>query len=172
MERVLRFGQAICILACTLSVPLLAFLRSRQRRTFAALFVTTISITSLVVASIPLHLMVGRARKHLWSRSDVYNYPKLLDQLPPGSVLVNATGQNVRNFQLAGRSLNNKVITNFEAPQKAEDLSGTGAGYVIQIVPGGLYPEEELSAAGATVVDDETVPSGEDKVRWKIWKLK
>ena len=60
MERVLRFGQAICILACTLSVPLLAFLRSRQRRTFAALFVATISITSLVTASVPLHLMVGR----------------------------------------------------------------------------------------------------------------
>jgi multisubunit Na+/H+ antiporter MnhC subunit len=172
MERVLRFGQVICVLACVLAAPLLAFLQSRRRRTFAALFVATISITSLVVASVPLHLMLGRARKHLWARSAVYNYPKLIDQMPPGSVLVNATGQNVRNFQLAGRSLGNQVITNFEAPPKAKDLSATGAGYVVQIVPGGLYPEEELSAVGATVVDDEVVPSGEDEVRWKVWKLK
>jgi hypothetical protein len=124
------------------------------------------------MASIPLHLMLGRARKHLWARSAVYNYPKLIDQLPRGSVLVNGTGQNVRNFELAGRSLSNKVIANFEAPQREEDLSGTGAAYVIQIVPGGLYSEAKLSAAGATLVDDEIVPSGEDSVRWKVWKLK
>jgi len=124
MERVLRFGQAICILACVLTVPLLEFLQRRQRRAFAALFVAAITVTSLIAASVPAHLLIGRARKHLWARSDVYNHPKLIDLLPAGSVVVNATGQNVRNFELAGRFLTNKVITNLRRRRRLNHSPG------------------------------------------------
>jgi hypothetical protein len=172
MERVLRFGQLICIFACILSVPLLLFLQSRQRRAFATLFCVAISVTSLIMASVPLHMLLGRARRHLWARSSFYNYPKLIDELPAGSVIVNATGENTRNFELTGRSLSNKVITNFEAPPTAEALRSGGAVYVAEILPQGIYSEASLLAVGAVLIDDELVPTGQDKVRWRVWRLK
>jgi hypothetical protein len=174
MQRVLRFGQVIAIFTCLLSVPLLGLLQSRQRRAFAVLFAVAIGATSLISASVPLHLLAGRVRKHLWSRAAVYSYPKLIDELPPGSRVLNATGDKARNFALIGNQLSNNLIANFEAPVEPtpEALHAVGAQYVVEIVPGALYPEGSLAAAGAVLVEDETVPSGEEKVRWRIWKLR
>ena len=173
MQRVLRFGQIIAIFTCVLSVPFLSLLQSRQRRSFTVLFVLAIGVTSLISASVPLHLLAGRVRKHLWSRAAVYTYPKVIDELPPGSSVLNATGDKARNFALVGRSLSNRLIANFEAPpdSTAEALHAAGAQYIAEIVPGALYPDGSLASAGAVLIDDELVPSGEEKVHWRIWKL-
>jgi hypothetical protein len=168
MERVLRFGQVIWIFGCILAVPLIVLLEREYRRAFGTLLVVTIAATALISASVPLHLVAGRVRKHLWSRSDVYNYPKFLDQLPPGSTVVNATGGKDKNFALAGRQLNNRVIASFEAPPTAESLHGPE--YVVETVPG-VYPETSLVRPGAVLVDDEWVSTGEEKVRWRVWKV-
>ncbi|HET8827652.1 MAG TPA: hypothetical protein VFM77_21105 [Terriglobales bacterium] len=172
MERVLRFGQVIAIFTCILSVPVLSVFEARNRRAFAALFIVSISATALITASIPLHLLAGRTRKHLWSREAVYNYPKLIDELPAGSVVLNATSQKDKNFVLAGRLLSNRVIASFEIPSTPQGLPGTGAQYLAEIAPDSLYSDVELSRSGATLIDDEMVPTGENNVRWKIWKLK
>lgn len=174
MQRVLRFGQVIAIFMCLLSVPFLGLLQSRQRRSFAVLLVLAIGVTSLISGSVPLHLVAGRIRKHLWSRAALYTYPKLLDELPPGSGVLNATGDEERNFALIGRRLSNKLIASFEAPPDPtpEALQAAGAQYVVEIVPGSLYPQGSLASAGAILIDDEEVPSGEEKVHWRIWKLR
>ena len=87
--------------------------------------------------------------------------------------MLNATGDKARNFALIGCRLSNKLIANFEAPPDptAEALRAVGAQYIVEIHPGGLYPEGSLASAGAVLIDDEMVPSGEEKVRWRIWKL-
>lgn len=174
MQRVLRFGQVIAIFTCVLSVPLLALLHTRQRHSFAALFVVVVGITSLISASVPLHLLAGRVRKHVWSRAAVYTYPKVIDELPPGSGVLNATGDKARNFALIGRRLSNKLIANFEAPSDPtpEALHSVGAQYIVEIVPGALYPDGSLASAGAVLIDDEMVPSGEEKVHWRIWRMR
>ena len=174
MQRVLRFGQVIAIFTCVLSVPLLELLRSWHRRSFALLFVVAIGVTSLISASVPLHLLAGRARQHLWSRALVYEYPKLIDDLPPGSRVLNATRDKAKNFALLGRRLSNQLIAKFEAPRDPtpEAFHAMRAQYIVETVPGGLYPEGSLLSAGAVLIDDEMVPSGEDKVRWRIWKLR
>lgn len=173
MLRVLRFAQVIAIFTCLLSVPLLELLQSRHKRAFAALFVVAVGSTSLISTSVPLHLLAGRVRKHLWSRAAVYSYPKLIDELPPGSRVLNATGDKARNFALIGSHLSNKLIPNFDAPvdPTPEALRVVGAQYVVEIVPGALYPEGSLASAGAALIDDEIVPSGEEKLHWRIWKL-
>lgn len=173
MQRVLRFGQVIAIFTCVLSAPLLGLLQSRQRRAFATLLVLAVGASSLISASVPLHLLAGRARKHLWSRAALYTYPRLIDELPQGSGVLNATGDKARNFALIGRRLSNRLIANFEAPPDptAETLHAAGAQYVVEIVPGALYPDGSLASAGAVLIDDEMVPSGEEKVHWRIWKL-
>lgn len=171
MEGLLRFAEVIVVFACALSAPMIVLLQSRYRRAFAALFMISIAATSLIMASVPMHLVAGRMRKHLWSRAAVYGYPDVIDKLPSGSVVVNATGAKERNFELFGRALQNRVITSVELPKAANALRGDGAEYVVEVVPGGIYSSKELSAAGAVVVDDENVPTGDGQVRWRIWKL-
>jgi len=174
MQRVLRFGQVIAIFTCVLSAPLLGLLQLRRRRAFATLLVLAIGASSLISASVSLHLLAGRARKHLWSRAALYTYPRLIDELPTGSSVLNATGDKARNFALVGRRLSNKLIANFEAPPdpSADALHAVGAQYIVEIAPGALYPEGSLASAGAVLIDDEMVPSGEEKVHWRIWKLR
>ena len=173
MERVLRYGQTVWVFACILSVPLIMVLQSSRRRSFAILMVGSVTATSVVCASLPLHSMAGRLRKHLWSRAQIYNYPRLIDELPSGSVVLNASGIEEKNFSLAGKQLTNRVIASFEAPAELtpESLHASQADYLAEIVPGGKYSEFSLTSSGATVMDDELVPTGEDKIRWRIWKV-
>jgi hypothetical protein len=173
MARVPRYGQPILIFACVLSVPLIMMLQIRKRRAFAALLLSSMIATSVVSASAPLHVVAGRFRKHLWSRSQIYSYPKLIDELPDGSFVLDASGIEEKNFPLAGKRLTNRVIANFEAPTKltAQSLRASGAEYVVEVVPGGKYSEASLASSGATVVDDELVPSGNDQLHWRVWKV-
>jgi hypothetical protein len=172
MERVPRYGQVVWVFACILSVPLIVVLQSR-RRGLATLMTGSIIATSVVCASVPLHSMAGRLRKHLWSRAQIYNYPQAIDALPVGSVVLNATGIGEKNFALAGRQLTNRVIPDFEAPSElaAQSLCAIGADYVVEVVPGGRYSEPSLVSSGATAMDDELVVTGEDRVRWRIWRV-
>ena len=97
----------------------------------------------------------------------------MIDELPSGSVVLNASGIEEKNFSLAGKQLTNRVIASFEAPAELtpESLHVSQADYLAEIVPGGKYSEFSLTSSGATVMDDELVPTGEDKIRWRIWKV-
>jgi hypothetical protein len=172
MERVPRYGQAVWVFACVLSVPLLVVLQSRSRG-LATLLTGSIIATSVICVSVPLHSMAGRLRKHNWSRAQIYNYPQAIDALPVGSVVLNATGIGGKDFALAGKQVTNRVIPDFEAPSEltAQSLSAIGADYVVEVVPGGRYPEPSLVSSGATVMDDELVVTGEDRVRWRTWRV-
>ncbi len=173
MERLLRFGQAVWVFACVLSVPFVVTLQARRRRSFAALLLSSVIVTSAICTSVPLHILAGRVRKHLWSRSQSYNYPAFIDQLPAGTVVLNASGIKEKNFPLAGKHLTNRVIASFEAPPELtpESVRASGADYVLEVVPGGQYPESSLVRSCGSVVDDELVATGESKVRWRIWKV-
>jgi len=46
----------------------------------------------------------GRIRVREWSRTQIYAYPKLIDDLPAGSRVLNATGVQENNFPLAGKA--------------------------------------------------------------------
>lgn len=173
MERVLRFGQVIWVFACILTIPLIAGFESRKRTSFQLLLVASIAATSVICASVALHGMAGQLRKHLWSRSQIYHYPKLIDQLPPGSWVLNASGSEENNFPLAGAHLTNHVIANFEMPSELtpESLGKTGADYVVEVVPSGNHQETFLPGSRLILVDDELVATGEDRLRWRIWKV-
>lgn len=173
MERELRFGQPIWIFACILSISLIATLQNRIPRGFAPLFLACILATSVVCGSAPLHAMAGRLRKHIWTRSRIYSYPELIDTLPAGSVVLNATGDNEKNFALMGKQLSNHLIAQFEMPAvlTPESLRASGAEYVAEIIPGSQYAEPALAACQARLIDDEIVLAGEEKVHWRIWKI-
>jgi hypothetical protein len=143
MERVLRLGQVIWVFACVLSVSLIREFEHRGHRSFRCLLVACIAATSLLCASVALHSTLGQLRKQLWSRSQIYNYPPLIDQLPPGSRGLHASRAGENNFPLAGAHLSNHVIANFEVPSELtqESLGKTGADYLVEVLPPASHPQ-------------------------------
>jgi hypothetical protein len=107
------------------------------------------------------------------ARAQIYGYPKLIDDLPSGSRVLNATGAQEKNFPLAGKALTNHVIAGFEAPSELtpESLRATAADFVVEVVSGSKYQAASLENAGAKVVADTTVAAGEDRVHWRIWQV-
>jgi hypothetical protein len=172
MERLLRFGQPIWIFACVLAAPFLAFLRERYSRAYAALLLSSFAAGVIVCASMPLHALAGRVRSRNWSRAEIYHYPALLDELPSGSVVLNASGLEEKNFPLEGRQLTNYVIPTFELPADLTSLwlQSHRAEYIVDIVPGERYSDATLLDCGAKLIDDELVRSGQARVRWRIWR--
>ncbi|MGE0407312.1 MAG: hypothetical protein AB7O65_13535, partial [Candidatus Korobacteraceae bacterium] len=111
MNRLLRFGIPIWVLSFLLTVPLLARAAEASRRWFRPLVVFSVAATCMVSSFIPFHSLMGRIRSGEWSREEYYGYPKAIDTLPAGSVVLNATAFSTLNFPLAGRNLSNRVIT-------------------------------------------------------------
>src|SRR5216683_585211 len=173
MQRVPRYGLPIIVFACVLSVSAIGALHARSRRAFGILLVSSLIATCGVSSFVPFHTLAGRIRVREWSRAQIYGYPKLIDDLPPGSRVLNATELQEKNFPLAGKALTNRVIAGFEAPSDLtpESLRATAADFVVETVPGGKYQPASLVNAGAKVVADTTVLAGEDRVHWRIWQV-
>jgi hypothetical protein len=173
MHRLPRFGLPVAVFACVLSAPMVGAWLAYRRRAFEVLLVISISATSVISSFVPFHVLAGMIRTGRWERAQIYAYPKLIDNLPIGSRVLNASGLSEKNFPLEGIALTNHVITDFEAPTELtpESLHATGADFIAEIVPGGSYPATSLTSAGARVIEDDVVLSGEDSVHWQIWQV-
>ena len=173
MLRMPRFGLPIVVFACILSAPLVASLQGHKRRAFGILLVSSVSATLMVSSFVPFHTLAGRMRTRQWSRAQIYAYPQVIDTLPRGSRVLNASGISEKNFPLEGAALTNNVITDFEAPSELtpDSLRATGADVIAEIVPGGKYSEVCLRSLGARVIADEVVPAGEERLHWIVWRV-
>ena len=173
MQRMPRFGLPIAVFACVLSAPMVGALQAHRKRAFEVLLVVSISATSVISSFVPFHTLAGMIRTRKWERAQIYAYPKLIDNLPTGSRVLNASGLSEKNFPLEGAALTNHVITDFEAPSELtpESLRATGADFVAEIVPGGKYSTASLADEGARVMANDVVPSGEERLHWRIWQV-
>jgi hypothetical protein len=173
MQRIPRYGLPIIVFACVLSVSAVGELQARSRRAFGVLLLSSVIATCAVSSLVPFHALAGRFRTHEWSRAQIYGYPSLIDELPPGSRVLNATGVQEKNFPLAGKALTNRVIAGFEAPAQLtpEALRATAADFVVEVVPGSKFQTGLPANSGARVVADTTVLAGEDRVHWRIWQV-
>jgi hypothetical protein len=64
----------------------------------------------VLLAAKPLEALGSRLYHHSWSRSSYYGVPPVIDVLPAGSVILNASDE-LRNYPLFGRRWQNLVIT-------------------------------------------------------------
>jgi hypothetical protein len=176
MLRVPRFGLPLLVLACVLTTPLVQRFQASAARLFAALLFSSVCATAVISGFIPLHELAGRVRTRQSGRPRIYAYPAMLDALPPGSRVLNATGLEEKNFALAGSHLTNAVIADFEAPAEltAESLRVAGASYIAEIVPGSRYPAPSFELGAKLInIDDEVVASGETAgLHWRIWQVR
>ena len=173
LSRVPRFALPIVVLACVLTAPLIEVLQRHQERPFAFLFLVSLLITCTISSFVPFHMLVSRLRSGRWARSDFYSYPRLLDQLPAGSCVMNYTQLEEKNFALAGKGLRNCVVPAFEIPSPItrEFLQQHHVDFVAEIVP---HHEDTLAhpaIAGMSLMSDQLVKSGEDNVQWRVWRV-
>lgn len=174
LQRVPRFGLPIVVLACIAAVPFIDMLQSSSRRLFPALFVGAVVATTAISTFVPVHLLLGRIRSHRWARAQFYSYPPILDRLGPGACVLNATGQEEENFALAGNGLTNCVVPAFEVPNQLtpDFLREHNVSYVVETAPSSGQASTPLEpVAPMSLLETDTVLSGETKVRWRIWKV-
>jgi hypothetical protein len=171
LHKVLRFGLPMAVLMCVMAVPLIRDLRIYRERAFRLLLLSSVLVTCVISTFVPFHQLLGRIRTRHWTRAAFYNYPPILDKLPAGTCVLNETGNNERNFSLAGARLRNCVVPAFEAPKSldAQFVRENNISYVAEIVPangeGFVFPQFEL-------LRDQVINADEYTVRWRIWQVK
>lgn len=173
LHRVLRFGLPIVVLACILATPFVEVSLARCQRALAILLLGSLLSTCAISTFVPFHSLLGRARTGHWSRADYYEYPHLLDELPAGSCVLNHTKRMEKNFALAGAGLKNCVVPTFELPDQltSDFLLKHNVDFVAETIIG----DEKSSpppVPDTSLVATPEVRSGENLIRWRIWKVR
>jgi hypothetical protein len=161
-----------------LAAPAFALLMKSCPRASAVLFVCAISTTCAISSLVPFHEFAGNLLSGRWSRSAIYAYPGFIDELPPGTCILNDSQMREKNFPLAGSKLSNKVVTNFEAPQEITPafISSRKIDYIVQIepliAPVKHTPDSSLAALPESVASTEVFHATQLALVWRIWKVR
>jgi hypothetical protein len=186
LRREPRFGLPLWVAACCLSAPLIQLLMRSNSRLFGALFVCAIASTCLITSSRPALGLASRLRSGPYSRADTYEYPKSIDQLPPGSRILNYSQSYMNNFALAGAGLGNLVVPFYALPAPAGGKLDVDAAFQSRSLTLDMVREykadyivEELDDPKASpppptpdlFLDSDTVIGSEKPTRWRIWRV-
>ncbi len=174
-----RFGLPILLLMLPLAGGLLKRMVEERPRAFGALYATSVALTSVALVFEPAYRIAQRAVNDEWARSAVYEYPEILDRLPPGSVVVNHSQEYTNHYALAGRGLKNRVIAFFELPSPltVEFLRNRQADYVVDVFE---IPKASAAAfrpnppvCGLTIFAEADFFSGNPATvrRWVVWSV-
>lgn len=87
-----------------------SLMSERAQRVAGLLFLTAMALNGLLVVAKPIRSLTMHAYRGDWSRSSFYGIPKVVDELPPGSVILNASHE-LKNYPLFGKRLQNHVVT-------------------------------------------------------------
>ena len=109
------FGLPVIVLAVLTLAPFFVVLERRPARLYRVIYVMAFAITACILAFEPVYTIIQTARYHTWIRSSYLGYPEVIDELKPGSSILNL-GEETLNFRLAGSHLTNRVIPNWERP--------------------------------------------------------
>lgn len=85
-------------------------LSGRMKRIAYGLFLCAMVVNGLLLAVKPLQEIGSRLHHRIWSHSSYYNVSPLIEELPEGSVVLNASDE-LKNYPLFGRRWQNRVIT-------------------------------------------------------------
>ncbi|MEC4888426.1 MAG: hypothetical protein RI101_00060 [Nitrospira sp.] len=88
----------------------IATLSRKAQRVAYGLFVCAMIANGVLLAAKPIEALGSRVFHQNWSHSRYYKIPQLIDELPAGSVILNASDE-MKNYPLFGRHWQNRVIT-------------------------------------------------------------
>jgi len=168
-----RFGMPLWAVSCILTTSLLDRLCHSDSMVFPWLLSSSILVTCGISAYSPLLEMTRRLRLGQWTRSEYYQYPPYVDQLPAGSRVLNRA--TLFNFILAGSHLSNRVIPGFECPPESTSKCGdeTAVDYLVESTDERGYHVRDSRAAAGVLVNEVRFPIRETgKWReWRIWRI-
>ncbi len=100
-----------CILVAT---PLTALLLDRLGKSFPRVLPALVTIAFATTAAVagfkPAHAIAGRIKDDVWTRADFYEIPAMIDDLPPGSRILNLASPYA-TYPLLGKRLDLEVIS-------------------------------------------------------------
>lgn len=82
----------------------------QAQRVAGVLFLVAMMLNGVLILAKPIRSLSMHAYRGDWSRASSYGVPQVIDELPLGSVLLNASHE-LKNFPLFGQRLQNHVVT-------------------------------------------------------------
>lgn len=173
LQKIVRFGLPIFVLAVILSAPFFEVLELRPTRLYRLVYVLAFTVTACILMFEPLYTMTQTVRNHLWTRAAYFGYPPIIDTLKPGSRVLNM-GPETLNFALAGSRLTNQVIPSWERPPllTADFLRSRHVDYIVEKLDGettGAMVDKGPSVEGLEIYFKGSVIEGNKPVEWRIW---
>lgn len=89
---------------------IISVLSHNVKRTVYVLFLCAMITNGVLLAAKPFQALSSRLHHTTWSHSRYYDIPSMINELPAGSVILNAADER-RNYPLYGRRWQNWVIT-------------------------------------------------------------
>ncbi len=105
----LRFVLPELILAVPAAAVLIDRLIVRFPRSVLVVLTVALSTTATVATFKPAHAFLARVKNGVWDRATFYRLPSLVDELEPGTRILNLADSSW-NYPLLGRRLSNVVI--------------------------------------------------------------
>jgi hypothetical protein len=175
MACVIRFALPLVCLSCVLSSILLDKLIHDERARASILLTVSFATTLTIAAFDPFLPFLARVRTGRWGHQQFYALPRIIEQLPEGSRILNRTDDETLNFPLAGEHLQNRVVGTAEAPSEltAEFLRGRNIDYVVERGPR-YEGDEDLSNLGTLLADGadgKTTRGSAPSAGWRVWKI-
>jgi len=173
LHRILRFGLPIWVFGCVLAAPGIALLATTYPRVLSILLVSSILTQCVISSLVPLHKLAGSLVSQSWSRSMAYGYPAIIDELPPGTCILNDSEFPEQDFALAGKRLTNRVINAFEAPRELtpDFIASEGIDYVVRITADDHGEELPSAPLSGPVAGREVFHSIQAGKVWSIWRI-
>jgi hypothetical protein len=151
--RVPRFALPVLVLCCALAAPMLQAFLSQKRQPVIFLCLAGMLLNGLYCLAEPAQRTLYRISRRDFTRATYYGYPPVIDQLPPGSKILDDTQGGRSSFLLAGAGLANYVLPSGDArsadyiakdgPVDQDDAAivSKGAKLIYSAFPRSFYPK-------------------------------
>ena len=97
----------ICFVLAAVVIGVFSY---RSKKMVYLLFLLAMIANAVLLAAKPLQALSSRLYHKTWTHEGYYNIPLAIDQLPAGSVILNASDER-RNYPLYGKNWQNQVVT-------------------------------------------------------------
>ncbi len=109
-HEMLRFVLPLVLVGVPVASVLIDRLIGRFERSVLVMVTVALLVTGAMAALKPAHALAGRLKDGIWNRADTYEIPRLVDELEPGSRILNLNAPAL-TYPLMGAGLERDVIT-------------------------------------------------------------
>jgi hypothetical protein len=169
LVHIVRFGLPLIVMISIFCAILCVRFSGKQLLIARGLLTLGVAFSCLGCLTSPIYRLAHRIHSGDWSRAAYYGYPSLIDQLPPGTLVLDRCEGRRSGFVLAGRSLQNRVFKS-EGPLNAAAMSNLKFEYAVKA--GDRDADDRILGEYCDLVYDDTpvdiIPS--DAKNWRIYK--